>query len=74
MGYGNIGHEIARRIKPFGVDLTVVRRNPAPDPLVDRVIGQSELAAALPDADVIVLACALTTRPAACATRPSSRR
>jgi phosphoglycerate dehydrogenase-like enzyme len=59
VGFGNIGHEIAKRIKPFGVDLTVVRRNPAADPLVDRVIGLPELAAALPDADVIVLACAL---------------
>jgi phosphoglycerate dehydrogenase-like enzyme len=59
VGFGNIGHEIAKRIKPFGVDLTVVRRNPAPDPLVDRVIGLPELGAALPDADVIVLACAL---------------
>jgi phosphoglycerate dehydrogenase-like enzyme len=59
VGYGNIGHEIAKRIKPFGADLTVVRRNPAPDPLADRVIGLPELAAALPDADVIVLACAL---------------
>jgi phosphoglycerate dehydrogenase-like enzyme len=59
VGYGNIGHEIARRIKPFGVDLTVVRRNPAPDPLADRVIGLPELAASLADADVIVLACAL---------------
>jgi phosphoglycerate dehydrogenase-like enzyme len=59
VGYGNIGHEIARRIKPFGVDLTVVRRNPAPDPLADRVVGLPELAASLPDADVIVLACAL---------------
>ncbi len=62
MGFGNIGHEIAKRIKPFGVDLTVVRRNPAPDPLVDRVIGLPELAAALPDADVIVLACALNDK------------
>jgi phosphoglycerate dehydrogenase-like enzyme len=59
-GYGNIGHEIARRIKPFGVDLTVVRRNPAAKgDLADRVIGLPELAGALPDADVIVLACAL---------------
>ena len=59
IGFGNFGHEIARRIKPFGVDLTVVRRNPAPDPLADRVIGLSELAGVLPEADVIVLACAL---------------
>ncbi|HEY8005005.1 MAG TPA: D-2-hydroxyacid dehydrogenase, partial [Phenylobacterium sp.] len=59
VGYGNIGHEIAKRIKPFGVHLTVVRRTPEPDDLADRVIGQRELASALPDADVIVLACAL---------------
>jgi phosphoglycerate dehydrogenase-like enzyme len=59
VGFGNIGHEIARRIKPFGVDLTVVRRNPAPDGLADRVIGMSEIGETLPEADVIVLACAL---------------
>ena len=59
VGFGNIGHEIAKRIRPFGVDLTVVRRNPAPDALADRVIAISELAGVLPDADVVVLACAL---------------
>jgi phosphoglycerate dehydrogenase-like enzyme len=59
VGFGNIGHEIARRIKPFGVDLTVVRRSPAPDALADRVLPFSDLASTLPDADVIVLACAL---------------
>lgn len=59
VGYGNIGHEITKRIKPFGVNLTVVRRSPAPDDMADRVIGQGDLASALPEADVIVLACAL---------------
>jgi phosphoglycerate dehydrogenase-like enzyme len=59
IGFGNIGHEIAKRIKPFGVDLTVLRRHPAPDALADRVIGMAELPDALPQADVIVLACAL---------------
>jgi len=60
VGFGNIGHEIAKRIKPFGVDLTVVRRNPAAaGELADRVIGLPDLASTLPDADVIVLACAL---------------
>jgi phosphoglycerate dehydrogenase-like enzyme len=59
VGFGNIGHEIAKRIKPFGVDLTVVRRNPAADPLADRVVPFSGLAGTLPDADVIVLACPL---------------
>ncbi len=60
VGYGNIGHEIARRIKPFGVDLTVVRRDPAGGGgPADRVIGLSQIASVLPDADVVVLACAL---------------
>ena len=60
VGFGNIGREIAKRIKPFGVDLTVVRRNPAAKgDLADRVIGLPQLANALPDADVVVLACAL---------------
>jgi phosphoglycerate dehydrogenase-like enzyme len=59
IGFGNIGREIATRIKAFGIDLTVVRRRPAPDPLADRVIGMADLPDALPQADVIVLACAL---------------
>ena len=59
IGYGNIGREIARRIKPFGVDLTVVRRHPGDEEFADRSITQQDLASALPDADVVVLACAL---------------
>jgi phosphoglycerate dehydrogenase-like enzyme len=59
VGFGNIGHEIAKRIKPFGVDLTVVRRSAAPDALADRVLAFRDIASILPDADVIVLACAL---------------
>jgi phosphoglycerate dehydrogenase-like enzyme len=59
IGYGSIGHEIANRIKPFGVHLTVVRRSPAPDAAVDAVVGMDALPGLLPDADVVVLACAL---------------
>ncbi|MBS0334594.1 MAG: D-2-hydroxyacid dehydrogenase [Proteobacteria bacterium] len=59
-GFGNIGHEIARRIKPFGVSLTVVRRSAAAEgDLADRVITLGEIGGELPDADVVVLACAL---------------
>ena len=59
-GFGNIGHEIAKRIKPFGVHLTVVRRSPAVEgDLVDKVITLSDIASELPGADVVVLACAL---------------
>jgi phosphoglycerate dehydrogenase-like enzyme len=59
VGYGNIGHEIAKRIRPFGVHLTVVRRNPAPEPLADRVVGLADFRAAAAEADVVALACAL---------------
>jgi phosphoglycerate dehydrogenase-like enzyme len=59
VGFGNIGHEIAKRIRPFGVNLTVARRNPAPDALADQVIAQSGIPEVLPQADVVVLACAL---------------
>jgi phosphoglycerate dehydrogenase-like enzyme len=59
-GFGNIGHEIAKRIKPFGVHLTVVRRSPAGEgDLADRVITLKDISNELPQADVVVLACAL---------------
>jgi phosphoglycerate dehydrogenase-like enzyme len=59
-GFGNIGHEIAERIKPFGVYLTVVRRSPAAEgELVDQVITLKDIGDELPQADVVVLACAL---------------
>ncbi|THD56139.1 D-2-hydroxyacid dehydrogenase [Phenylobacterium sp.] len=59
-GFGNIGHEIAKRIKPFGVHLTVVRRSPAAQgDLVDQVITLKDIESELPQADVVVLACAL---------------
>lgn len=60
VGFGNIGHEIAKRIKPFGVHLTVVRRTSgAKGDLVDQVITLKDIGNALPAADVVVLACAL---------------
>ena len=59
-GFGNIGHEIAKRIKPFGVHLTVIRRSPAAEgDLADKVITLADIGAELPNADVVVLACAL---------------
>ncbi len=58
-GFGSIGQEIAKRIKPFGVHLTVVRRHPAPDPMADAVVGLDGFKAASAEADVVVLACAL---------------
>jgi phosphoglycerate dehydrogenase-like enzyme len=60
VGYGAIGHEIAARIKPFGVRLTVVRRRPGAEQLADHIATAADLPQLLPEADVVVLACALT--------------
>ena len=60
IGYGAIGHQIAKRVKPFGASLTVVRRSVAPDDLVDEVVGMDALPKVLAKSDVVVLACALT--------------
>lgn len=59
VGYGAIGEQIALRARAFGVDLTVVRRGPDAG-LAHRILPLSLIAEALPDTDVVVLACALT--------------
>lgn len=60
IGYGSIGREIAKRVKAFDAHLTVVRRSPSDDELADATVTQAELPTVLPDADVVVLAPALT--------------
>ena len=59
-GFGAYGREIARRLKPFGVTLTVFNRSRKEDPNVDEFLPLSELMARLPEADILVLAVALT--------------
>jgi phosphoglycerate dehydrogenase-like enzyme len=59
VGFGAIGSEIARRVKPFGARVTMVRRAPAASPLIDACGTMADLPRLLPEADVIVLACAL---------------
>lgn len=59
VGYGKIGQEVARRVKPFGARVVGVRRNTAPHEFADLVAPQSDLPKLLPEADVVVLACAL---------------
>lgn len=60
VGFGAIGQGVAQRARAFGAHVTGVRRNLAPDPQADRIAGMSELAALLPQSDVVVLACPLT--------------
>lgn len=59
VGAGAIGREIAQRIKPFGVHLTVVRRSAKSDELADATVTMASLPEILPQSDVVVLACAL---------------
>jgi len=59
VGFGPIGQAIAQRAKAFGAKVLVVRRKPVPCDYVDHCASESELLELLPQADIIVLACAL---------------
>jgi len=58
VGFGEIGRETAKRAKAFGAHITAVRRNPNGEGLADTVVAQQQLNDVLPQADVVVLACA----------------
>lgn len=59
IGYGNIGREVAKRAKAFGARVTGVRRSAQADGLADAVTVLSDVPRLLPEADVVVLTCAL---------------
>ncbi|MDY6984079.1 MAG: NAD(P)-dependent oxidoreductase, partial [Pseudomonadota bacterium] len=58
VGFGEIGRETAARAKAFGAHITAVRRNANGEGLADVVVTQQQLNDVLPQADVVVLACA----------------
>ena len=58
-GFGAYGREIAKRLRPFGVTLTVFNRSRKEDPNVDEFLPLSELKERLPEADILVLAVGL---------------
>lgn len=60
LGGGGITESFLRLLGPFGARTTVVRRNPAPVPGADRVVGTDELDEVIEGADLLVLALALT--------------
>ena len=60
VGGGGITRALLALLAPFAVEVTVVRRHPAPLRGAARVVGTDGLRAALPGADLIVLALALT--------------
>ena len=56
-GYGGIGRAIAERLRPFGVSVTGVRRNPAGEP---NVIAAADWEAHLPETNLLILSVPLT--------------
>jgi phosphoglycerate dehydrogenase-like enzyme len=61
LGAGGITLSLLRLLGPFGCHVTVVRKQPdQPVPGADRVVGFESLDDVLPDADLVVLALALT--------------
>ena len=60
LGGGGITESLVRLLGPWDCRLTVLRRHPVPMEGVDRVMGPESLHDALSDADVVVVALALT--------------
>jgi len=60
LGGGAITRSLVRLLLPFGVHLTVVRRHPEPLDGVAEVVGVADRHRAISEADVVVLALALT--------------
>jgi phosphoglycerate dehydrogenase-like enzyme len=61
IGAGGIALEYLRLVAPFDVRVTVVRRSDEPVPGADRTVTRDQLDQVLPDADVVVVAAAMTS-------------
>lgn len=61
VGFGAVGKEIARCVKPFGMRIwAVTRSGRGDDTLADRVLPVADLHRALPDADFLVVCAPIT--------------
>lgn len=60
VGFGALGATAAEVAKGMGLNVRVVRRNPASDPRVDATFGTDRLHEAMQGADFLVIACPLT--------------
>lgn len=60
IGFGSIGSEVAKRARPFGVEVVGVRRTKVQDGRADRMATMDTLFDELPAADAVIIACPLT--------------
>ena len=60
VGAGGVALETIRLLAPFETEITVVRRSPGDVPGADHTVLVSDLDAALPDADAVIIAAAAT--------------
>ncbi len=61
IGAGGIARELIRLLEPFGTSITVVRRSAEPIAGAARTVQTDALRDALPEADVVIVAAALTS-------------
>jgi phosphoglycerate dehydrogenase-like enzyme len=62
VGFGNIGREVATRLRGFGARVIAVTRSGRPDPLADEVVASDRLHDALACCDAVVLAVPLNAQ------------
>ena len=74
VGGGGITEALLSLLAPFAVDVTVVRRRPEPLAGAARVVGPDRLDEALPGADLVVLALALTPETVGIISAPKLER
>lgn len=62
VGYGDIGHAVAERVRAMGMRVLALKRHAPeqPDPLIDRYYPPADLRQMLPDCDYVVVAAPLT--------------
>lgn len=61
VGMGDIGVEVATRLKAFGVTVVGVNSSGKPSPHADRAVSPRELLSVLPEADFVIVAVPLTS-------------
>lgn len=60
VGFGSIGGEVAKRARPFGVEVVGIRRTEVTDERANRMATMDSLHAELAEADAVIMACPLT--------------